>query len=61
MLEPMHSDLLALLRCPACAVGMLELREGEEEPVRYGERVLREVRTGAVGCRGCGARFPVRE
>ncbi len=57
----MNSDWLALLRCPACETGALALAEGEEETVRYGAREVREVRTGAVGCRGCGARFPVRE
>ncbi|HEU4321977.1 MAG TPA: methyltransferase domain-containing protein [Roseiflexaceae bacterium] len=57
----MNSDWLALLRCPACGAGALALDEGEEETVRYGAREVREVRTGAVGCRGCGARFPVRE
>jgi uncharacterized protein YbaR (Trm112 family) len=57
----MHRDLLARLRCPACAAGSLALHEGEEETVRYAQREVHEVRSGLVGCQSCGARFPVRD
>jgi SAM-dependent methyltransferase len=55
----MRRELLDLIGCPSCASFALAVEQANEQDVEYKAGRIREIESGIVVCRDCGARYPV--